>query len=165
MKEENERREKAMKRYEYMAGCAVSLTDGTFGEIDIPCPRLYASEDEAWQAEGRNAYRLIHVGGVPGEDGFEAFIAVFGKGTMEKRTDENGDPYIKEKTGDLLYTITEDEFIRNGGAIFRMRQDEDGIWERGERINGGFAVMCDRSTAGRKIYMDHDCYWISEVDV
>ena len=137
-----------MKRYRYIAGCSVSLTDGSFGEIDIPCARLYASEDEALQAEGRNAYRLIHVGGVPGEDGFEAFIAVF----------------IEEKTGDLLYTITEDEFIRNGGAIFRERQDEDGIWERGEKISGGFAVMCDRSTAGRMLYMDHDCYWIAEVN-
>lgn len=163
MKEERKERE-AMKRYRYIAGCSVSLADGSFGEIDIPCPRLYASEDEAWQAEGRNAYRLIHVGGVPGEDGFEAFIAVFGKGTLERRTDESGNPYIEEKTGDLLYTITEDEFIRNGGAIFRERQDENGIWERGEKISGGFAVMCDRSTAGRELYMDHDCYWIAEVD-
>ena len=164
MKEENTRREKAMKRYRHIAGCSVSLTDGSFGEIDIPCARLYSSEDEALQAEGRNAYRLIHVGGVPGEDGFEAFIAVFGKGTMERRTDESGNPYIEEKTGDLLYTMTEDEFIRNGGAIFRERQDEDGIWERGEKISGGFAVMCDRSTAGKELYMDHDCYWIAEVD-
>lgn len=96
-----------MKRYRYIAGCSVSLADGSFGEIDIPCPRLYASENEALQAEGRNAYRLIHVGGMPGEDG---------------------------------------------------------IWERGEKISGGFAVMCDRSTAGRMLYMDHDCYWIAEVN-
>ena len=80
------------------------------------------------------------------------------------KTDESGNPYIEEKTGDLLYTMTEDEFIRNGGAIFRERQDEDGIWERGEKISGGFAVMCDRSTAGKELYMDHDCYWIAEVD-
>lgn len=153
-----------MKKYEYIAGCSVSLNDGSFGEIEIPRPRLYASEDEAWQAEGRNTYRLIHVGGVPGEDGFEAVIAVFSEGTMERRTDESGDPYIEEKEGKLLYTITEDEFIRNGGAIFRMRQDKDGFWERGEKVDGGFAVMCDRSTVGKKLYMDHDCYWIAEVE-
>lgn len=44
------------------------------------------------------------------------------------------------------------------------RQDEDGIWERGEKISGGFAAMCDRSTAGKELYMDHDCYWIAEVN-
>ena len=148
--------------YRYFAGCYVTMRDGREAVFDIPSKRTYASEQEAVDAEGRNSWRLVHIGGLPGTDSFMAVFAAYGPGQIQTAADENGKMHLEETKGDLLYTVTEEEFDEYGGTAWQMF----GIscdWEQVSALSV-MQALCDESTAGTVLYLDHDSYSVREVE-
>lgn len=148
--------------YRYFAGCYVTLSDGREAVFDIPSKRTYASEQEAVDAEGGNSWRLVHIGGLPGTDSFIAVFAAYAPGRMQTAADENGEMHIKETKGDPLYTVTGEEFDEYGGEAWQMF----GISCDWEQVSASSVIqgMCDESTAGTELYLDHNCYSVREVE-
>lgn len=137
--------------YRYFAGCYVTLSDGKGALFDIPSKRTYASEQEAVDAEGGNSWRLVHIGGLPGTDSFMAVFAAYGPGRM----------HLEETKGGLLYTVTEEEFDEYGGAAWQMF----GVSCDWEQVSASLVIqgMCDESTVGTELYLDHNCYSVRKV--